>query len=137
MRRLVRSALPLVLLAPAIALAVSGVSQPKKAVHSTTIRPLQQPSPQREATSRPRYNLSLNLNYQLLTFTGTSRVTVPVRNGDSLRDAVFFLYANADGVGSATREHPNISVESVTLNGTEVPFKLESAVLRVTLPQAH
>jgi hypothetical protein len=87
--------------------------------------------------SRPVYNLHLNLDYELLTFTADGAITVPVKNGDAVRDAVFFIYANAPGVSGNDEGHHNVVVDEVTLNGQKLEYSLDGAVLRVTLPQAQ
>jgi hypothetical protein len=86
-------------------------------------------------SSRPQYNLNATIDYELLTFKSTGNIMVPVAAGDSLRDVVFFIYANASGVGGDDDKHKNIAVDSVTLDGKTVPFTLEGAVLRVKLAQ--
>lgn len=85
--------------------------------------------------ARPKYELQLNLDYQLLTFTANGRITVPVARGESLTDAVLFIYANAPGISGNDGQHKNIVVDEVKLNGAAVPFSLDGAVLRVELPQ--
>ena len=88
----------------------------------------------RAAVARPLYDLDLRVNYGLLTWDNTARVTVPDQ-GEALRDVALFLYANSDGVGGATRQHPNVQVESVKLGGQTLRFTLDGAVLHVQLPQ--
>ncbi len=85
--------------------------------------------------ARPRYELQLNLDNQLLTFTANGRITVPVARGEALNDAVFFIYANAPGISRNEGVHKNVVVDEVQLNGAPVPFSLEGAVLRVKFPQ--
>ena len=88
-------------------------------------------------TSRPNYNLRLNLDYKLLTFSADGKITVPVQPEESLNDAVFFIYANAPGVSGNDADHTNIVVDEVTLNGAKLEYSLNGAVLRVKLPQAQ
>jgi hypothetical protein len=82
-------------------------------------------------TLRPQYRIQAALDYELLTFQNIAEITVPVAPRDALKDVVFFLYANA----SAAPGHKHITVDKVSLAGKPVPFKLDGAVLRVTLPQ--
>jgi hypothetical protein len=94
-------------------------------------------APLREV-SRPQYRLYADVDYELLTFRANAVITVPVAPGDSVRDAVFFIYANAGGVGGgADARRKYISVNRVTLAGRAMPFALNGAVLRVQLPQAQ
>lgn len=86
---------------------------------------------------RPRYDMGLKLDWKLLSFRAEGEIAVPVRAGDSLRDVVFFVFANAGGVGGADAAHANISIDGVSLGGERVPWKLDGAVLRVQLPQAQ
>ena len=84
---------------------------------------------------RPRYDMSLDLDWRLLSFRAEGQVDVPVRQGDSLSEAVLFVFANAGGVGGADASHANISIDSIALNGAPVPWRLDGAVLRVQMPQ--
>ncbi|RYG56849.1 hypothetical protein EON80_28915, partial [bacterium] len=86
--------------------------------------------------TRPQYLLEANIDYDLLTLQASSRIQIPASGADPLRDAVFFLYANAGGVGGDDGRRKNLVVDRVTLNGsaTPLPFKLDGAVLRVSLP---
>ena len=87
------------------------------------------------AQARPRYELGLKLDYQLLTFTANGKITVPVAPGEALNDAVFFIYANAPGVTGNDGAHKNIAIDEVTLNGAPLDYSLDGAVLRVKFPQ--
>ncbi len=89
------------------------------------------------AVLRPQYKMQLKVDYAGRTLANDTEITVSVAPNDSLRDVSFFLYANADGVGKADPKTPNISVESVSLNGKVLQFSLIGAVLKVTLPQAQ
>ena len=86
---------------------------------------------------RPDYKITASIDYDLLTFKSQSAITVPVAPGDTLQDVVFFLYANAGGVGGDDERRKNIVVDGVSLNDAAVPFTLHGAVLRVTLPAAQ
>jgi hypothetical protein len=86
---------------------------------------------------RPHYRLKANIDWELLTFKATGDITVPVRAGDSMRDVVFFIFANAGGVGGTDASKKNIAVDNVTLGGTKVLWKLDGPLLRVQLPQAQ
>ncbi len=86
---------------------------------------------------RPRYDMALKLDWKLLSFRASGDISVPVRAGESLRDAVFFVFANAGGVGGADSSHANIAIDNVALNNTPVPWKVDGAVLHVALPQAQ
>ena len=85
--------------------------------------------------ARPQYKLHLNLDYKLLTFAADGKITIPVKAGESLNDAVFFIYANAPGVSGNDADHTNIVVDEVTLNKAKLEYSLQGAVLRVKLPQ--
>jgi hypothetical protein len=84
--------------------------------------------------ARPRYALHADVDMKLLTFNGGAKIDVPVAGGDAMKDAVFFIFANAGGVGGDDERVRNIDVSSVKLRGAAVPFKLDGAVLRVSLP---
>ena len=85
--------------------------------------------------NRPQYRIDAQIDYDLLTLNSSARVSVPANPADPLRDAVFFLYANAGGVGGDDERRKNLVVDRVSLeNGASVPFKLDGAVLRATLP---
>ena len=86
---------------------------------------------------RPQYDLRADLDAELLTFNASANVTVPAP-GEPLRDAVFFLYANADGVGGANvkQNRKNLVVESVSVDSAPAKWTLNGAVLRVQLPVA-
>ena len=83
--------------------------------------------------TRPQYDLRADLDAELLTFNATANVTVPAL-GAPLREAVFFLYANADGVGGAGQGRKNLKVEGVAVDGAPAKWNLNGAVLRVQLP---
>ena len=85
--------------------------------------------------SRPLYDLRADLDADLLTFNATANVTIPAM-GEPLNDAVFFLYANADGVGGAGANRKNLKVEGVSVDGAPAKWTLNGAVLRVQLPSA-
>lgn len=87
------------------------------------------------ASARPQYDLRADIDTELLTFSATANVTVPAQAAP-VKDAVFFLYANADGVGGAGAGHKNLVVESVTVDGAPVKWNLNGAVLRAALPAA-
>ena len=82
--------------------------------------------------TRPQYDLSADIDADLLTFNATANITVPAMNA-TLNDAVFFLYANADGVGGAGADRKNLKVESVSVDGAPAQWNLNGAVLRVHL----
>ena len=85
--------------------------------------------------NRPQYRIDATIDYDLLTFKSTGDIKIPVAAGDALKDVVFFIYANASGVGGDDDKHRNIAVDSVTLNDKPVPFTLEQAVLKVKLTE--
>lgn len=85
---------------------------------------------------RPQYRINAAIDYDVLSLKSTAEVTVPVAPGDILQDVVFFLFANAGGVGGDDPRHKNLVVDSVSLHGAAVPFTLDGAVLRARLPQA-
>lgn len=87
--------------------------------------------------ARPQYKLDLKIDYDLLTYQSAAQVAVPVQPGDAVQDAVFYIYADANGVGGADGQQKNVVVDKVTFNGEAVPFNLQGAILRVTLPQAQ
>ena len=84
-------------------------------------------------TTRPLYDLRADLDAELLTLSANAKVTVPASANDPLKDVVFFLYANADGVGGAGQGRKNLKVESVSVDGALVKWNLNGAVLRVNL----
>jgi hypothetical protein len=86
---------------------------------------------------RPQYKIEANIDYAKLTLKSQTQITVPVAAHDSMRDVSLFLYANADGVGGATKARPNIVVDAVSMNGQALKFALDGAVLKVQLPQAQ
>ena len=83
--------------------------------------------------SRPQYDLRADLDAELLTLSATANVTVPASANDPLKDVVFFMYANADGVGGAGAGRKNLKVESVSVDGVPAKWNLNGAVLRVNL----
>ena len=90
----------------------------------------------RAPQSRPLYDLRADLDAELLTLAATANITVPASTNDPLKDVVFFLYANADGVGGAGAGRKNLKVESVAVDGAPAKWNLNGAVLRVQLPVA-
>ena len=90
-----------------------------------------------KSVARPQYAIDASIDYDLLTLKSSAQVTVPASNADPLRDVVFFLYANAGGVGGDDERRKNLVVDSVSFDGAPVNWKLDGAVLRVTLPSAQ
>jgi hypothetical protein len=86
------------------------------------------------ANERPHYNIRLNLDYRLLTFSAHGAVKVPVTRGDSLSDVVFFIYANAPGVAGNDASHSNVVVDEVKLGDALLEYSQRGAVVRVKLP---
>lgn len=86
---------------------------------------------------RPQYKIEANIDYAKLALKSQTQITVPVAANDSMRDVSLFLYANADGVGGATKARPNIVVDAVSMKGQALKFALDGAVLKVQLPQAQ
>jgi hypothetical protein len=86
------------------------------------------------AVGRPQYEIDANIDYDLLTLQSSAKVQIPASSADPLRDAVFFLYANAGGVGGDDARRKNLVVDRVSMGATALPFKLDGAVLRVALP---
>lgn len=80
--------------------------------------------------ARPAYNLELHVDFELRTLRGRAEVLVPARPSDPLRDVTLLLLANA----SASEGRKHLVVDAVKLDGQNVPFRLESSVLKVTLP---
>ncbi|MBW3635511.1 MAG: M1 family metallopeptidase [Armatimonadetes bacterium] len=87
-----------------------------------------------QVVSRPQYRLDASIDYDLLTLKSSAEITIPASATDPLRDAVFFLYANAGGVGGDDERRKNLVVDAVTLDGAPVRWKLDGAVLRVQFP---
>jgi len=90
-----------------------------------------------QASLKPRYDLRAAIEWELLTWKASGRIEVPVSAGESVSEAVFFLFANADGVGGSGQGRKNIVVDSVSLGGKPVRWKLDGAVLRVALPTSQ
>ena len=84
--------------------------------------------------NRPQYRIDAHIDYDLLTLKSSARVLIPASATDPLRDAVFFLYANAGGVGGDDERRKNLVVDRVSLQNVPLPFKLDGAVLRAALP---
>lgn len=122
-----RFGLALIIASPVFQLATRGAAQneaPAVGIAAANFAPL-----------RPHYRLRANVDYELLTLSSWAEINIPVAPDDELRDVVFFIYANAGGVGGDDARRKNIVVDTVSLRGVEVPFTLGGAVLRVTLPQ--
>ncbi len=85
---------------------------------------------------RPNYQMRATIDWQLMTFRAEGDITVPT-NGENLRDAVFFVFANAGGVGGADDKRLNVAIDSVEINGQSVNWKLEGAVLRTSWTNAQ
>ncbi len=83
---------------------------------------------------RHHYNIRLDLDYQLLTFSAHGAADVLVQSGDSMSDVVFFIYANAPGVSGNDASHSNIVVDEVKLGDALLEYSQLGAVLRVKLP---
>ena len=92
---------------------------------------------QTSTLARPLYDLRATLDYELLTLQARAQISVPATAADPLSDAVFFLYANADGVGGADDTRKNLKVESVAVDGAPVKWQLDGAVLHVALGAPH
>jgi hypothetical protein len=84
--------------------------------------------------NKPSYELNLELDTELLTLKGQAKIQVPAKARDPLSDVVFFIYANANGVGGADSKRKNIVVDSIMLAGKPVAYTLDGAVLRVKTP---
>ena len=90
------------------------------------------------ATQRIRYRIDAAIDYELLTLKGSAEVSIPNEGQETLRDAVFFLYANSRGiVGDGRRKH--LVVDGVRLGTEALPFSLDGPILRVSLnpPQSR
>ncbi len=83
--------------------------------------------------NRPQYRIRASVDYDLLTLQSSAQIQIPASNADPLRDASFFLYANAGGVGGDDARRKNLVVDSVKMGGASLPFKLNGAVLKVAL----
>ncbi|RYX81850.1 hypothetical protein EON83_22095 [bacterium] len=83
------------------------------------------------AIDRPQYDLSLKMDWQLLTLSANAKIAVPVSPADPISDASFFLFANADGVGGASATQQNLVVDDVLVNGQKVLWNLNGPVLKV------
>ncbi|HEX8552693.1 MAG TPA: M1 family aminopeptidase [Abditibacteriaceae bacterium] len=91
-----------------------------------------------QTATRPHYAIRANIDAELLAFSSDATITIPVAPDDAMRDVVLFIFANAGGVGGLGEKEArvkNITVQSVQFAGKSVPFTLDGAVLRVTLPQ--
>ena len=117
-------------------LAQSQQSPPTKRVASPEAATLLETT-RKPMVTRPQYKIAANIEYSKLIFQSQAQITVPVARGDSMRDVSLFLYANADGVGGATKTNPNIVVDAVSTKGQPLKFTLVGAVLKVQLPQAQ
>ena len=84
--------------------------------------------------SRPNYRLNATIDGEMMTFSASGTIAIPVAPGDAVNDAVFFVFANAGGVGGDDARVKNIGVQSVKFAGAPVSFALDGAVLRVKLP---
>ena len=84
---------------------------------------------------RPKYQMRANIDWRLMTFRAEGDITVP-NSGESLHDAVFFVFANAGGVGGADDKRLNIAIDSIEMDGQKVDWKLEGAVLHANWTQA-
>jgi hypothetical protein len=84
------------------------------------------------------YRIDASVDYDLLTLKGSAAVTIPNDAHETLKDAVFYLYANSSGIVSDDRRK-HIVVDEVWLGQEMMPFSLDGAMLRVTLskPQNH
>lgn len=85
---------------------------------------------------RPRYDVDLTIDYEMLTLKGAAHITVPASSADQLEDVVFFLHANSKGTVQDER-HRNLVVDRVALKNAVLAFKLQGTVLRVELPEAQ
>jgi imidazolonepropionase-like amidohydrolase len=72
---------------------------------------------------RPRYQISAEIDYDLLTFKSTARITVPASAADPLNDVACMLHANSGAIVGDERRK-NISVDRVSLADSAVPFEL-------------
>ena len=86
------------------------------------------------AITRPHYKFDLKVDYDLLTFAAAGSVSVPIPRGETINTAVFYLYADAAGVGGSDEQHKNVAIDSIKLDGAPVPFDLNGALLHVHLP---
>ena len=71
------------------------------------------------------------MDWSLLTLSATAQIEVPASSNDPLSDASFFLFANSDGVGGASRMQLNLVVDEVWVNGQKAGWKLDGPVLKV------
>jgi len=85
-------------------------------------------------SERPRYDVNLHMDWQLLSLAATAKIEVPADASDPLSDASFFLYANSNGVGGASATQLNLVVDDVLVNGQKANWKLEGPVLKVKFP---
>ena len=86
--------------------------------------------------ARPNYQMRATVDWQLMTFRAEGDITIP-NNGENLRDAVFFVFANTGGVGGADDKRLNVVIDSVEMNGQLVNWKLDGAVLRTSWANAQ
>ncbi len=86
------------------------------------------------ALKRPQYRIDASIDYDLLILQSSAAIRIPASGADPLRDASFFLYANAGGVGGDDARRKNLVVDSVKLGEEKLGFKLDGAVLKVALP---
>jgi hypothetical protein len=86
---------------------------------------------------RPHYAINCAVDYRLLTLKATASIDVPATPQDPLQDVALFLYANASGVGGDDDRRKNLVVDSVVSGDRPLAWKVDGAVLHVTLPQAQ
>lgn len=89
------------------------------------------------ASQRPRYDLDLKMDWSLLTLAATAKIEVPATPADPLSDASFFLFANSDGVGGASRSQLNLVVDEVSVDGQKAVWQLDGPVLKVKFASPH
>jgi len=71
------------------------------------------------------------MDWQLLSLSATAKIEVPADANDPLSEASFFLYANSNGVGGASKTQLNLAVDDVLVNGQKASWKLDGPVLKV------
>jgi hypothetical protein len=74
------------------------------------------------------------MDWSLLTLAATAKIEVPASPDDPLSDASFFLFANSEGVGGASRTQLNLVVNTVLVNGQKAVWHLDGPVLKVKFP---